>query len=1006
MKKFLLLAAILTVVFTACEQPTNENDPGSTLPNLTIRNESSYILTDVKFSGISFAASGSNDLPTSSQSVKRLTANDLNKTGYITFIRKDIGIACRTEAISIGEENYTFTFLDTSVVEESANTSNRKSLSQITFISKVTIELGGLAVPRNDIIDIEEFVNFTKQTEFTLKNTGVGKLLLTGTQPVKLTGTGAEAFSVVQPTSSEIAPDNSLTFKLTFSPGAIQDYNATVTLNSNDQDGDFTFTIKGRGIPPKPIATMLYEDSEIAQNGTIDADEVFITLSKNITVTIKNTGVEVLTLDTADITITGADAGAFTKTTNPGDSISVGGQTSFVIECSPTKQGENNAILSIPTNDNSRNPVTIYLKVTGVKGSAILELTQGNTIITNNSLTPFDFGRVEINSNKSLSFMIKNTGNIALNLSETSLITSTNTAFEILSQPVTKTLIPGASVNFTIRFTPTAERNEAASIDIPNDSDEGVFTLAITGTGYVKRPQITIAYGNTAIAQNGTIDAGQVLLTLSKNITVTIKNTGEEVLTVDTANITITGANPVAFTKITNPGGSISVGGQSSFDIKCEPVAQGENTATLTIPSNDINRSPAIVYLKFTGVKGSGILSLKQNNTIIGNNSITPFNFGRTALGSSTSLVFTITNNGNIPLILTGTPAVVSSNAVFTVSTQPANTTISPAATTQFIIQYTPTLEQDDTGTITIANDSNDTLFVLNVKGTGYVKRPQISVFYGNTEIPPYGTLNAGNAVITQSKDITVIIKNTGEELLTVDTANVTITGASVFTKTTNPAANVSVGGQTQFVISCTPDTEGEYQATLTIPTNDSFRTPYIVYVQATAVPVTYQIGDTGPAGGIIFYDNGSVINGWRYLEASLNDFTAQWGASNLGVTGPSLNNTTGLSIGNGKQNTQIIVAALNQRGETGRAAQVCVNLDINGFTDWFLPSRDELNLMYQNLHSNGLGNFSAADYWSSTENSALNGVAYAWNQSFSYGSQRSTVRRDTVCSVRAIRSF
>ena len=997
MKKLFTALAIFALVLAGCDQLVNNNNSGNKLPNLTVRNESSFVLTDVKFSGISFAASGSNDLPTSSQSVKQLTANDLNKSGYITFTRKDIGIALRTEAISITDKDHVFTFLDSTVVEEVGNSGNKRSLSQISFLSTVTVERGGLTIAKGEILPLgEAVVNIPVSFDFTLKNTGVGKLLLTGTQPISVNA-AEDVFLVTQPTSSEIAPNGSLAFRINFNPQGIQNYSAPVTIKSNDQNGDFTFTVTARGIAPKPIASVFYESTEIPQNGTINAGEAMITLSKNFTVEIRNTGSELLTLDTSNISITGDNAAAFIRTTLPGNNVSVGGQTSFIIQFRPTVQGENNAVLTIPTNDNARNPVTVFLRATAIKGSAVLELTQGNTIIANNSLTPFEFGRVEINYNNSVSFTIKNTGNIALNLSETSPITSNNTAFEILSQPVPKTLIPGASVNFTIRFTPIAEGDTAAFIEIPNDSDEGVFTFAVVATGYVKRPQITITYGNTAIAQNGTIDAGEVLLTLSKSITVVIKNTGEEVLTVDTANITINGANAAAFTKTTNPGGSISVGGQSSFDIKCEPVVQGENNAVLTIPSNDINRDPAVVYLKMTGVKGTGILELKQNTTTIQSNFITPFDFGQTALGSSTSLVFTITNNGNIPLILTGTPAVVSSNAVFTVTTQPANTTINPAATVPFIIQYTPTAEQTDTGTITITHDGDATLFILNVKGTGYVRKPQITVFHEDTEVPQYSTINVGDVLITQSQDITIIIKNTGEELLTVDTTNIAITdeGAGVFTRVTSPAANVSVGGQAQFVIRCTPDAEGEYQATLTIPTNDTFRTPYIVYLQANAVPVIYHIGDTGPAGGIIFYDAGSVINGWRYLEAALTDFNAQWGTDGYLVT-------TGLSIGEGKQNTLRIVAALNNRGETGRAAQLCSNLNLNGFTDWFLPSQDELNLMYQNLYRNGLGGFSATFYWSSSQYTT---IYSAYRQNFNNG-YKEYHNKTNVHSVRAIRSF
>ena len=69
-----------------------------------------------------------------------------------------------------------------------------------------------------------------------------------------------------------------------------------------------------------------------------------------------------MTIDTENISITGTNESAFTKRTNPSGTISVGSQTSFVIECIPTEPSENNAILTIPTNDSSRNPVIILLR--------------------------------------------------------------------------------------------------------------------------------------------------------------------------------------------------------------------------------------------------------------------------------------------------------------------------------------------------------------------------------------------------------------------------------------------------------------------------------------------------------------------------------------------------------------------------------------------------------------------------------------------------------------------
>jgi len=385
--------------------------------------------------------------------------------------------------------------------------------------------------------------------------------------------------------------------------------------------------------------------------------------------------------------------------------------------------GENNAILTIPSNDSSRIAI-VNLRVNGVEGTSILELRQDKITITNNSLTPIDFGTVELGNSANLIFSIENTGDVRLELTGTPTVNSSNSVFSITSQPAITLLAQGSKTQFSIQYTPIAEGPVTGTITIINNSNHTPFNFTVTGTCHVKKPQIKVFYGNNEVIQNGTIDAGDELFTLSKTITITIKNTGEIPLAIDTANITITGTDATAFTKTTNPDVSIQAGGSSTFNIKCEPVKVGENNAILNIPSNDSLRSPALVNLKIKGVQGQSVLALTQGTTNITNNSLTPVDFGTIEKGTSKSLNFTIKNNGNIALNLTGNPVVSSSNTNFTVSSQPANTTLNPAATTTFSVQYTPTVGGAVTGTITIANNSVEASFSFNVKGNSTIPAP------------------------------------------------------------------------------------------------------------------------------------------------------------------------------------------------------------------------------------------------------------------------------------------
>ena len=89
-------------------------------------------------------------------------------------------------------------------------------------------------------------------------------------------------------------------------------------------------------------------------------------------------------------------------------------------------------------------------------------------------------------------------------------------------------------------------------------------------------------------------------------------------------------------------------------------------------------------------------------------------------------------------------------------------------------------------------------------------------------------------------------------------------------------------------------------------------------------------------------------------------------------------------------------------------AKTACDELILNGYSDWYLPSKEELNAVYVNLKQVGVGGFAEDSYWSSTED----GNDYAWTQNFytaTPGMQAgknnsSPIRRRQ--SVRCVRKF
>ena len=150
-----------------------------------------------------------------------------------------------------------------------------------------------------------------------------------------------------------------------------------------------------------------------------------------------------------------------------------------------------------------------------------------------------------------------------------------------------------------------------------------------------------------------------------------------------------------------------------------------------------------------------------------------------------------------------------------------------------------------------------------------------------------------------------------------------------------------------------------------------------------------YSIGSTF-GGGMVFFNDGNG-HGLICAHADLST-NAEWGCYGIVI------GVTSTAIYAGAANTNAIMTGC---GTANIVARLCNDLVTNNYDDWYLPSKDELNLMYGNLHTQKLGGFVCYYYWSSSEYNA----SYAWLQYFCNGKQCNDYKNYTY-NVRPVRNF
>ena len=267
-----------------------------------------------------------------------------------------------------------------------------------------------------------------------------------------------------------------------------------------------------------------------------------------------------------------------------------------------------------------------------------------------------------------------------------------------------------------------------------------------------------------------------------------------------------------------------------------------------------------------------------------------------------------------------------------------------------------------------------------------------------NNETLTVTSFGTCNVTATKALDTNYFVKNS-------DTTTITFAKADTITVTTSLSTNSLTYTESPAAITATQ--------TVTGLVNSETGTATTTYTgNSCEYGGTCAIGDVAPGGGYVFYVSATTINvatgistGGIYLATAPQtwsggsiDPNASFGCGSTNIA------STSDSVGSGAENTRLINAGC---ATAGIASRLAADSSAEGFTDWFIPSIDELTLIYNNLKVNSLSNLQSWNYWSSTQGTTLSYGKYWWFGSGAVSGQ--TDKNNSAASnmyVRPIRAF
>jgi len=644
----------------------------------------------------------------------------------------------------------------------------------------------------------------------TISNTGSSSLTIsTGQISVP------QGFSITSWPSGTVSPYQSTSMTIQASSSTVGTLSGQVLIPSSDpMKATFYLNVNAAVTSATPDIDLLDGASySLTSNmSSVGFGSVATGATALKTFTIKNVGPGTLSIGSISLPSGFSLYSSPTSTT-----LAQNATTSFTVALQTTASGSYSGALTIASNDPDESPFSIQLSGTVANPPPEIDVQwNSQQLVSQQGSVAFGSTMVGQPVRQTLSILNQGSGILTISPSQISL----PSGFTMVTQP-SSTVAPGGSTSILLEFTAASAGSFSGYLVIPNnDSDEGNYTLTISGTAVAPAPQgeIDIRQGTTSLTSNSsTLSYGSTNQGTPLVQQLTIWNLGQGSLEVNKSGIQVPTGFQVDSTLLPS---TLAPGASGTISVRMTAATTGDFLGYLQIPSNDSDESPFMIWVNGHVDSYHGTMQVQLDNSSILNGQT--IDFGSVATTGAVARSLVLHNLGNAPLTVNTSGIQLPSGYVL--GSPPATSTILPGASLTLDLRLQSSNSGTYSGNLVIeSNDPARQQAIFALTGQVLAGQSEIEVRLGSQSLfTGVSSIDFGTVTVGTSVDKTITILNTGTTNLLLATNAMGLSLPAGISITTWPASSIAPGTSQSLALRYQPLASGTLNGPLAITSNDA----------------------------------------------------------------------------------------------------------------------------------------------------------------------------------------